>query len=362
MLDTRSGDTDTGESPLTADAHNALPLVSIVMPARSEAKLISRALDAVASQTYPAALLEVIVADGMSTDGTREMIQSYSDRVGRLLIVDNPKFTAGAGLNAAIREARGEIIIRVDGHCIICSDYVINCVRHLAQNEADCVGGSVNTVGETPVARAIAVAMATKFGVGNSAFRTERDVTKLVDTVPFPAYPKRVLNACGPFDEELVRNQDDEYNARLRERGGTVLLAADVKSEYYGRCSILSLWRQYFDYGYYKVRVMQMHPRQASLRHFVPPAFVLTLSTLALSSILVEAARDLFLLLGGLYLAANLSASMIASSRTAWALLPLLPICYATLHFAYGFGVLGGLGKLGFGGKQKLTDVGGVNV
>ncbi len=347
---------------MPAISSNELPLVSIVMPARSEAKLISRVLEALVSQTYPAALLEVIVADGMSTDGTREMIQSYSDRVGRLLIVDNPKFTAGAGLNAAIREARGEIIIRVDGHCIIRPDYVMNCVRHLALGEADCVGGSVYTVGDTPVAKAIAVAMGTKFGVGNSAFRTEKDVTKLVDTVPFPAYPKRVLTDCGPFDEELVRNQDDEYNARLRERGGKVLLAADVKSEYYGRSSIRSLWSQYFQYGYYKVRVMQMHPRQASLRQFVPPAFVLLLSALALSSFFSEAGWSAFLILSIAYLFANLSASLIASSRTSWTLLPLLPICYATLHFAYGFGVLGGLGKLGFGGKQKLTDVGGVNV
>ena len=164
--------------------------------------------------------------------------------------------------------------MRVDGHCEIASDYVRRCVEHLRRGEADGVGGSIETIGATPPSRAIALAMSSRFGVGNSAFRTERAATHLVDTVPFPAYTREMMRRAGPFDEELVRNQDDEFNFRIRELGGRILMAADVRSRYESRGSLRSLARQYFQYGYWKVRVMQKHPRQMSARHFVPAAFV----------------------------------------------------------------------------------------
>ena len=159
-----------------------------------------------------------------------------------------------AGLNRAIAEATGDVIVRVDGHCVIAPDYVRRCVEHLKAGKADGVGGSVETIGNGPVARAIAIAMSSRFGVGDSAFRTLKNETRFVDTVPFPAYTREIMRRAGPFDEELVRNQDDEYKVAGSFLWRPGLLAADVRSLYHSRPSFRSLWKQYFQYGYWKVR------------------------------------------------------------------------------------------------------------
>jgi succinoglycan biosynthesis protein ExoA len=323
---------------------NRLPFVSVIMPVRNEASFIRQSLDAVMSQDYPAQLMEVIVADGMSTDETRSLIGSLQRQHANLQLIDNPGRIAPTGLNAAIAQARGEIIVRVDGHCEIEPDYVRCCVQHLMSGAADGVGGPLDTIGETPMARVIALAMSSPFGVGGSAFRTVRDRTMLTDTVAFPAYTREILERAGSFDEELVRNQDDEYNYRLRKLGAKILLAADVRCRYYSRGSLGALWRQYYQYGYWKVRVMQKHPRQMRLRQFIPAAFVGALLLALLSALLFAAGKWLFLLVVGSYLLANLGAAGL-TARKDFAALPILPLTFAILHFSYGFGFLKGLIK-----------------
>ena len=249
----------------------SLPFVSVVMPVRDEAGFIERSLGAVLAQDYPAGRMEVIVADGMSRDATRDLVRAAADRDPRVRLVDNPGRIAPTGLNAALAQARGQVLVRVDGHCEIAPDYVSRCVAHLSGGEADGVGGPLETIGETPVAQVIALAMSSGFGVGGAAFRTRKGWTGLVDTVAFPAYTRAATDLAGPYDEELVRNQDDEYNYRLRERGARILLAADVGARYFSRGTVRSLFRQYLQYGFWKVRVLQKHPRQMSLRQFIPP-------------------------------------------------------------------------------------------
>ena len=192
--------------------------------------------------------------------------------------IDNPGKIVPTGLNLAIRFAKGEILVRVDGHCEIDSDYIHHCVKYILEKDVDGVGGSMKTVGETPLSDTIALAMSSQFGVGNSVFRTVNMKTKLVDTIPFPAYNRKIIEKVGLYDEELVRNQDDEYNYRIRGAGGKLLLASDVRSRYYSRASFQKLWNQYFQYGYWKVRVLQKHPRQMSLRQFVPPLFMIAIA------------------------------------------------------------------------------------
>ncbi len=160
---------------------------------------------------------------------------------------------------------------------ISASSYVRRCVEHLLAGGVEAVGGPIETVGETDEAQAIALAMSSWFGVGGSGFRTVKDRATLVETVAFPAYTRQTVQRIGPFDEELVRNQDDEYNYRLLKHGGRILLSPDIRSRYYSRSSLRSLWRQYYQYGFWKVRVMQKHPRQMRWRQFVPPAFVATM-------------------------------------------------------------------------------------
>ena len=223
-----------------------MPFVSVIMPVRNEADFIARSLCAVLSQEWPADKMEVIVADGMSTDRTRQLIQTLMLQHANLKLVDNLGRIAPTGLNAALRAAVGEIIVRVDGHCEIAPDYVRRCVEHLtAQPEIDCVGGPIETIGGSTVSQAIALGMSSTFGVGGSPFRTVTGKTLLVDTVAFPAYRQCMMQQAGWFDEELVRNQDDEYSYRMRKLGAKILLAADVHARYYSRSSLSSLWRQY---------------------------------------------------------------------------------------------------------------------
>lgn len=322
---------------------NKSPFISILIPIRNEAAYIQRCLDAVLAQNYPHDRLEILIADGMSADNTRRIIQGMQADHPHVQLFDNPGEIVPTGLNILIPQAQGEILIRVDGHCIIAQDYVRNCVRHLQEDSVDSVGGPMRSIGEDHISRVIALAMSSKFGVGSSSFRTETGQTKLVDTVPFPAYTRQIVERVGHYDEELVRNQDDEYNYRIRKAGGKILLAADVRSTYFSRGSLKKLWGQYFQYGFYKVRVLQKHPKQMRPRQFVPPAFVASLLlSLILSLVFPWGWIALFSLLS-IYLIINLLASMLVAKDAGWRYLPLLPLAFSTLHISYGAGFLAGL-------------------
>jgi succinoglycan biosynthesis protein ExoA len=324
-------------------SEDSLPFVTVVMPVRNEAGFIERSLGSVLTQDYSPDRMEVIIADGMSGDGTREMVLRLAASDPRVTLVDNPGRIAPTALNIAIARSRGDVVVRVDGHCEIAPDYVSRCVHHLASGETAGVGGPLETVGQTRVAQVIAIAMSLGFGVGGAAFRTRKMWTGFVDTVAFPAYTRAALRLAGPYDEELVRNQDDEYNYRLRERGGRILLAADVRARYYGRASVGSLFRQYFQYGLWKVRVLQKHPRQMRPRQFIPPLFVATLLLLAVGALFVPATRVGLLGGAGIYVVACLFASAAAARRTGFPEALLLPAVFAVLHLSYGIGFLAGL-------------------
>jgi succinoglycan biosynthesis protein ExoA len=331
------------ESETCTNEQHSLPSVSVVMPVRNEARYIGRALNSVLAQDYPANGVEIIVADGMSTDGTREIVQSIKPTDGRVILIDNPGKIAPTALNAAIAAASGQIVVRIDGHCEIAPDYVRKCVEYLTSGIAECVGGPIETIGETSCARAIAAAMSSDFGVGGAAFRTVRDKTMLTDTVAFPAMSRKMLQQAGQFDEELVRNQDDEYSFRLTDLGARILLASDIRSRYYSRGTLKSLWRQYFQYGLYKVRVLQKHPKRARVRHLVPAMFVLGIGVCAVAAA-VGLRWPLFCVAVS-YVGANLLASLNTARKTDWGLIGYLPVVYGILHLAYGIGFWVGISK-----------------
>jgi len=333
------------------------------MPVRNEVDFIQRSLGAVLEQEWPEGQLEVIVADGMSTDGTRELLERMAEGHTNLRIIDNPAGIVAPGLNRAIAEARGEVVIRVDGHCEVAPGYVAHCVAALERNGMGDgvllgVGGPINTVGGTWMARAIAAAMSSAFGVGGSAFRVGTDRQRDVDTVAFPAYPRATLEAVGPFDEELVRNQDDEYNFRLREMGGRVVLCPEIRSVYHSRSTVRSLLGQYFQYGVWKVRVMQKHPRQMQQRQFVPALFVVALLATFLAAFVAPVFWIAFTVVAGSYLVTNLSASIAVAARRGWSMLPVLPLVFAVLHLGYGTGFLWGLVRFArrWGDRSALMD------
>ncbi len=330
-----------------ADTPQQLRQVSVVMPIRNEANTISRCLEAVLNQDYPHSDMEVFVIDGMSTDNTRDIIASVASRYPdvSVTILDNPRQIVAPGLNAALDQVNGDIIVRIDGHCEIDPDYISRCVAYLQTGDIDGVGGPIQTIGKTPLSETIALGMSSKFGVGGSAFRTVTDKAMIVDTVAFPAYTRRIVEQAGKFDEELVRNQDDEYNYRIRALGGTIFLAPDIHSRYHSRGTLPSLWRQYFQYGYWKVRVMQKHPRQMSLRQFVPPTFVGVLLVSGLLSPFNRTMRRLGFGVALLYAAANLGASIWTANKHGRQHLARLPAVFAALHVSYGLGFLVGLAR-----------------
>jgi succinoglycan biosynthesis protein ExoA len=319
------------------------PMVTVIMPVRNEGAYISRSLRAVLDQDYPVDRLEIIVVDGMSSDDTAENVNTFMQHHDNVVLINNPGMIVPTGMNLALARARGEVIVRVDGHCEIAPDYVSRCVAHLQTGEFDGVGGPIETIGETFWARVIAVAMSSSFGVGGSAFRTVTDRSILTDTVAFPAYTKSAIVKAGAYDEELVRNQDDEYNYRLRKLGARILLAADVRSKYYSRGSLASLWRQYFQYGYWKVRVMQKHPRQMRLRQMAPPVFVMALIVSFLAAPVFLPARWFLGVIAGCYVIANAFACLVLIGRAKVRMLPLLPLAFAVLHLSYGLGFIVGL-------------------
>jgi glycosyltransferase involved in cell wall biosynthesis len=322
---------------------NALPLVTVLLPVRNEAGFIERSVGSVLAQDYPVERMEIIVIDGDSNDGTQQIVQRLMQHHTHLRLIANPKRIVATGLNLGIAQSRGDIVVRVDGHCEIAPDYVRCSVAHI-QRGMDGVGGALETIGQSSRSRVIAAAMSSRFGVGDSAFRTVSNRSMLADTVPFPAYSRRILEQAGPFDEELVRNQDDEYNYRLRKLGARIFLAADVKSTYYSRGALRSMWSQYFQYGYWKVRVMQKHPRQMRARQFAPPVFVAALIAAALAAPFSVAGRLSLAVIVVAYAVANLVATASVIARNPGLQQPwLLPVAFAGLHTAYGLGFLTGL-------------------
>lgn len=255
--------------------------ITIIMPIRNEADHIARSLGAVLSQEYPLEKMEVLVIDGMSDDGTREIVQdiiAHTNRDGndapKVQLLDNQLRIVPSALNIGLDHACGDVIIRVDGHCEIAPNYVSQCIKILEETGAECVGGSIRTIGTTPVGQVISMATSSIFGVGGAAFRLPNPHGKYVDTLAFGAYRRQVFEEIGGFDQELVRNQDDEFNFRLIQAGGKIWLDPSINSTYYSRASLRSLWRQYFEYGLYKVLVMTKRRGVASWRHLVPGLFV----------------------------------------------------------------------------------------
>jgi glycosyltransferase involved in cell wall biosynthesis len=343
---------------------SAPPFVSIIMPVRNEAGFIRRSLGAVLAQDYPADRYEVIVVDGLSTDGTPEIVAGLAPAVlaerpdptllerapaaagaepaqPPVVLLRNPSRIVPPAMNLGLRQARGEVVIRVDGHCEIRPDYVSRCVTVLERTGAECVGGPLVTRGQTYVSETIAIAQSSWFGVGGAAFRTGRRAPGPVDTVAFGAYRRSVFERIGEFDEDLVRNQDDEFNFRLLQAGGCIWLDPDIQCVYYSRANLGRLWKQYFQYGFYKVLVFRKRGSIASWRHLVPALFVLAL--LLSIGLEVTTGHPLWgLPVLGPYVLANVVASVFALWRH-WQLLPLLPVVFTVLHFAYGLGFLLGL-------------------
>ncbi len=319
------------------------PVVSVVIPVRNEARFIGGCLDDVSAQDYPAHLVEILVVDGGSRDGTRDIVASLGRLDRRISLLDNPRGSAPAGLNVGIRATRGEVIARVDARAVLEPDYLSTGVRLLQETGADNVGGPRTAVAATFRGRLLGLVLESRFGMGGAARHYRERELRAVDTVYLGIYPRRTLEAIGLYEEELVRDQDDELNFRLRARGGRILISPALRTGYLTLPSLRRFVGQNFLYGLWKVRVFQKHPGMMSARHFVPPLFALGLVAgvpLALAS------RAAALALGvamSAYGVGAVGASVALSRRVGWRYAPALPPTFFLLHLAWGLGFLAGL-------------------
>ncbi len=341
--------------------------VSSVVACRNEISHIRALLDSILEQDMAGVGWEAIIADGMSDDGTRDVLAEYSARYPQLRMVDNPKLIVSTGLNAAIRAARGTVIMRMDAHTTYAPDYCRTCAETLERTAADNVGGPARTVARGVRARAVAAAFHSPFSTGGASFH-DVEYEGWVDTVPYGCWRKATLEGIGLFDEDLVRNQDDELNLRLVRAGGKIWQSPAIVSWYSPRSTVSNLFRQYFQYGFWKVAVIRKHRLPASWRHAVPVLFILANVLLlgaatAMSALRISpwgtTAAELWLALIISYTGAMLCASVRTAARWGWAIFPYLPAVFATYHLSYGLGFLAGLLRfvsVAEGNSARLND------
>jgi succinoglycan biosynthesis protein ExoA len=321
----------------------SLPFISIVIPMHNEEAWIDRCLGSVLAQDYPAERMEVLVADGMSTDGSPAMLAALAARDARVRVIPNPGLIVPTGLNRAIAAARGTIIARIDAHTVIEPDYLRRGVEVLERTGASNVGGPMVCRGGGPIADAVAVAMHSRFGIG-ATFHFATAETQC-DTVYMGMWPREVFERVGLFDEELVRNQDDELSYRIRKAGGRIFVSPAMRSLYQNRESWTALARQFWQYGVWKVRVLQKHPRQMSVRHFVPPLFQVGVAVLLALGFAWRPA--LWTGLAAVASYAGCLAVIAHKSADGWAARVRVWRAFATIHQCWAAGFLVGLWRFG---------------
>ncbi len=322
------------------------PLVSVVIPCFNEEKYIRSLLANILKQDYPPDRLEVFIVDGMSTDRTPEIIAEYHLQYPNIQLILNEKRFVPFALNLGIQKSRGEVIIRMDAHSVYPENYIRALADSLFKLKADNVGGVWLTkpADNSIKANAIALALSSSFGIGNSLYRLGVNKIQKVDTVPFGCFHRSLFDRIGFFDEELLRNQDDEFNARIIENGGSIYLLPDVAITYYARPDVSSLIRMFFQYAFFKPLVNRKLKKPATLRQFVPPAFVLFLFLCWLSVLISPTLFIVYLSGVGLYLLLNLTVTLkSAITNRKWGLIFYLPWIFFVQHMAYGIGYLKGI-------------------
>ncbi len=329
---------------------HVLPTVSVLAPCRNEVDFIRDAIQSILDNDYPAELVEILVLDGMSTDGTREIVQEISKQSPSVRLVDNTHKIVPTAMNIGIKEAKGEYIIRIDCHAEFANDYIRKCIEVSQRTGAANVGGYWLTLpgANTSVARAIMLATSSRFGVGNSAFRTGGGNEMVVDTVPFGTFRKSIFSKVGPYDERLVRNQDIELNSRIRKMDEKIIISPEIELSYINRATLQGIWQQSFNNGLWNPYTVWLTGSALRIRHFVPLFFVLGLIFLAAGSIFSGVFTIGFVGCLSLYAAIAFTAASRQEPKARGSTIPLVIVSFFILHFAYGLGTIWGVATTPF--------------
>jgi glycosyltransferase involved in cell wall biosynthesis len=341
-----------------------IKFISIVIPCRNEEAFIAEVLDNVIAQDYPKSHMEVFVVDGESDDKTAAIIKKYAQDYPFIQFLSNPEKVVPFALNKAIRKSKGDVIVRMDAHSIYPFDYVSRLVKGLEEFNCENTGGVWITEPANKSSKAAAIAKATShpFGIGNAYYRLEVKEPKQVDTVPFGCYKRSVFDKIGSFDEDLVRNQDDEFNARLIKNGGKIFLLPDVKIRYFARETLRKTSKMFYQYGLYKPLVNLKVGQAATIRQFVPLAFLLFVLVFTPLSFVGSYFFLLFRIGMLFYFAVDafVSISLAAKSKNGHKILGYLLVLFPIIHFSYGYGYLAGIFR--FIIFRKKIDHSSVNV
>ncbi len=314
------------------------------MPVRNEEDYIRASLKSLVDQNYPASDCEIIVVDGRSSDRTREIIEEIRHQNSQVRCLDNPAGIVPTAMNIGIRAARGEVIIRADGHNVYPRDYAANCVKYLEETGAENVGGPWVTVAadESFSARLVAAVLSSPFGVGNSKFRTSRE-EGFVDTLPFGAFRKKIFDRVGMYNEKLVRNQDNELNARIRKAGGRIYLTPALTTHYHPVKKFSGLLKYAFKTSQWHIFTLRENRGSMSVRHLAPAVFLLLLLVLFSASILSATALAFLIAMMSAYLVSGFYFSLRAKTEGNSDVAAVQPFATFCFHIAYGAGTLFGL-------------------
>lgn len=344
---------------------NKLPFISVIIPVRNESKYISNFLNSLIKQDYDLKYYEIIIVDGQSSDSTLELINKYILNYPNITVLQNNHKTVPYALNIGIKNAKGDIIVRLDAHAEYPTNYISTLVHYLNRLNADNVGAVWNTVpsNDTLKAKSIAIALSSNFGVGNATYRINKKIDSEyieVDTVPFGCYRREVFDRIGLFDEELTRNQDNEFNERLKKAGGKIYLIPSLKIKYYARENYSKLFKMFYQYGYFGPLVDIKLKRPTRLRRYIPSLFILALTIPIILSFLYFPFFYLWLFVVCSYILASVSFSTVEAVKSNNILLiPFIIWAYFISHASYGLGYLKGfidfvILKVN---KQKKVDV-----
>ena len=327
-------------------------LVSVVIPCYNEERFIGKTLENLVSQ-YDCSRYEVIVVDGMSTDGTREVVKQFQRTRPQIpvRILDNPARKIPAALNIGVGAARGDIVARMDAHAAPSDGYIRGCVAALQQTNVGVVGMPchVRPGDNSLTARAIAAAVSHPFGIGDAKYRLAAGTSpqEPVDTVAFACFKKSLWQELGGFNEELLANEDYDFNYRVRQSGYLVLLDRSGHCDYFARTTLGDVARQYWRYGGWKAQMVKLHPRSIKIRHTVAPLFLLSVAALVVAGFFWPWAWGALALELGFYFGMALASGWNISRREhgGLAMVLLMPVVFFTIHATWGTSFLGGLIK-----------------
>jgi len=313
------------------------PAISVIVPIRNEAPYILHTVASIMQTDFPLDHLEILLVDGMSDDGTPEIVRDMP-KTWPIRLIENPNKSIPAGMNCGIREARAEYIVRMDAHSEYPTNYIRRSIEILKEVGASNVGGYLIPQGRHYRGKAIAAALASKFGAGSSFWSGAK--AQYATTVAYGAWRTEFLIGIGGFDEEWTTNQDYELNTRTIEQGGSVYFSPEISCIYYCRESFLRLRRQFHNYGKFRAKTLQRYPQTLNIRHMAPPALVLAFAVFALLTIWTVTSL-VFLTL--VYLAALGLFAADASAKSAWKYFPAIALAIGVLHVSWGIGFISGI-------------------